>query len=458
LCKDVPNDKVKQVFQMPREMIQKIIKQMTQPLSAYEIARDIIRLGNVKPEQASLIVDGLLKGEKGFFKADDGRWSYQPDPQAETLEFIFCKVFSIGNRSNRDVQVRLAECSNFQIQKNLIYSEPSPMLMTVLNAPVLMDGIGAQLTHLRRWLPFDFALENPIFLLTKLLPKLFPGAILRSEEDISRILGQSAFNDASNDLRFAAFIEQCLSALELLREKNMNSITALETFYSGDLQRLDYTQFAFGPDFIANLPEKPGVYVMKDRGGKIIYVGKSKNLKRRLRSYLIETNQLELKLQRIRNSLYDIEIHNTGSDLQALLLEQELIQSLAPEINRQKQIQARPFRKKERYSRILLLPHFNEDVAALVFFRPGATVTQIAYPRHGGDSSMLAELVQNIFFAEPENHENQPAEEEILVSWLAQHPSRIRSIDMRSVTSPAEAVRLIQDHLTSLHEDQVIHI
>jgi hypothetical protein len=443
---------------MSRELIQKIIRQMVQPLSAYEIARDIIRLENVKPEQASLIVDGLLKGEKGFSKVDDDRWSYQPDPQAETPEFIFCKVFSSGNRSNGDVQVRLAECSNLQIQKNLIYTAPSPMLMTVLNAPVLMDGIGAQLMHLRRWLPFDFALENPIFFLTKLLPKLFPDAIVRTEEDISRILGQSAYKDASDDLRFAAFIEQCLFTLELLREKNMDSISALEAFYFGELQRLDYTQYAFGDDFIANLPEKPGVYVMKDRDGKIIYVGKSKNLKRRLRSYLIETDKLELKLQRIRNSLYDIEIYYTGSDLQALLLEQELIQSLSPEINRQKQIQARPFRKKERYSRILLLPHFNEDVAALVLFCPGVTVTQIAYPRHGEDSSMLAELVRNIFFAEPENHGHQPAEEEILVSWLAQHPSRVRSIDMRFVASPVEAVRLIQDHLTSLHEDQVIHI
>lgn len=443
---------------MSSELIQKIIRQMAQPLSAHEIARDIIRLANVKPEQASSIVDSLLEGEKGFYKVDDGRWSYRPDSRPEALRFIFCKVFSSSNLFSRDMDVRLAEFSNFKIHPTLIFTAPSPTLITALNAPVLMDGIGAQLTHLRQWLPFDFTLGNPIFLLTKLLPKFFPGAIIRSEEDISRIFGQSAYSDASHDLRFAAFVEQCLFTLELLREKNIESISALEEFYFGDLQRIDYAQYAFGVDFIPNLPEKPGVYVMKDRDGKIIYVGKSRNLKRRLRSYLIETDQLELKLQKIRQNLYDIEIRYTGSDLQALLLEQELIQSLAPEINRQKQIQARPFRKKERYGRILLLPHFLDNTAALVLFRPGVTVVQVAYARQGGDSLALTELIRNIFFVEPENYVHQPAEEEILVSWLAQHPLCVRSIDMRSVASPAEAVRLIQDHLTSLPEDQVIHI
>jgi excinuclease ABC subunit C len=84
-----------------------------------------------------------------------------------------------------------------------------------------------------------------------------------------------------------------------------------------------------------SLPATPGVYLMKDRHGNIVYVGKAKQLKRRVSSYFIKNAQHPSKIIRMVHQLADFEAITTDTELDALLLECSLIQKYRPMYNRQ---------------------------------------------------------------------------------------------------------------------------
>lgn len=88
-------------------------------------------------------------------------------------------------------------------------------------------------------------------------------------------------------------------------------------------------------EFIENklktVPTLPGVYIMKNAGGQIIYIGKAKNLRNRVRSYFRGTK--EGKTKRLVSEIADFELMVTTSDKEALLLEVTLIQKHKPRYN-----------------------------------------------------------------------------------------------------------------------------
>lgn len=91
------------------------------------------------------------------------------------------------------------------------------------------------------------------------------------------------------------------------------------------------------PDHIENilgsLPLKPGVYLMKDTHGKIIYIGKAKKLKNRVRSYFTPNANLEPKKLHMRTLITDIDVIITETEVQALILEETLIKQHKPRFN-----------------------------------------------------------------------------------------------------------------------------
>lgn len=82
-----------------------------------------------------------------------------------------------------------------------------------------------------------------------------------------------------------------------------------------------------------NLPGKPGVYLYKNAQGKIIYIGKAKNLRNRVRSYFHDSAQHSPKTRHLVRDIADIEFIIAGSELEALLLENTLIKKHQPKYN-----------------------------------------------------------------------------------------------------------------------------
>ncbi len=84
---------------------------------------------------------------------------------------------------------------------------------------------------------------------------------------------------------------------------------------------------------LATLPAKPGCYLMKNAEGTIIYVGKAINLKNRVRSYFHADSSHDSKTRRLVRQIADIEWIVVGSELEALILEMNLIKRHRPRYN-----------------------------------------------------------------------------------------------------------------------------
>ena len=83
----------------------------------------------------------------------------------------------------------------------------------------------------------------------------------------------------------------------------------------------------------SSIPATPGVYLYKDASGRIIYVGKAGNLRRRVLSYFRPADQLTAKTAAMISRAADIEFLNTTSEKEALLLEASLIKKHRPHYN-----------------------------------------------------------------------------------------------------------------------------
>ena len=84
---------------------------------------------------------------------------------------------------------------------------------------------------------------------------------------------------------------------------------------------------------LKNLPEKPGVYIMKNNLGEIIYVGKAKILKNRVKSYFQNSKNHSEKVRVLVKNISEFEYIVTDSEMEALILECNLIKKYSPKYN-----------------------------------------------------------------------------------------------------------------------------
>ncbi|WNS81777.1 excinuclease ABC subunit UvrC [Domibacillus sp. DTU_2020_1001157_1_SI_ALB_TIR_016] len=113
---------------------------------------------------------------------------------------------------------------------------------------------------------------------------------------------------------------------------------------------------------LALLPDESGCYLMKDRHGTVIYVGKAKVLKNRVRSYF--TGSHDAKTTRLVSEIVDFEYIITSSDLEALILELNLIKKYDPKYNIMlKDDKSYPFIKltAERHPRLIITRKVKKD-------------------------------------------------------------------------------------------------
>jgi excinuclease ABC subunit C len=92
------------------------------------------------------------------------------------------------------------------------------------------------------------------------------------------------------------------------------------------------------PDFakrVHEVPHKPGVYLMRDRFNRVIYVGKARDLRKRVGSYFLPSRmaQADLKTRALLEAVWDFEFHTVQSEPESLLLEGKLIKEFRPRYN-----------------------------------------------------------------------------------------------------------------------------
>lgn len=88
-------------------------------------------------------------------------------------------------------------------------------------------------------------------------------------------------------------------------------------------------------DKVSQLPHKPGVYLMRDRFGMVIYIGKARDLRRRVSQYFHPSRRMgwDLKFNALVEAIHDFDFHVVKSDADAVLLEGRLIKEFRPRYN-----------------------------------------------------------------------------------------------------------------------------
>ena len=113
---------------------------------------------------------------------------------------------------------------------------------------------------------------------------------------------------------------------------------------------------------ISTLPHKPGIYLMRDRFGTVIYVGKARNLRKRVSQYFHPSRRMgwDLKLNALVEAVHDFDTHIVRSEPEALLLEGKLIKEFKPRYNIS-------FRDDKRF--LMLKINLNDPIPNFAFAR-----------------------------------------------------------------------------------------
>lgn len=131
----------------------------------------------------------------------------------------------------------------------------------------------------------------------------------------------------------ALFLLQFLESLE--HEYDIETVDELLRFQNKRIEQFHTPPAAIKrvESTLAEMPEEPGIYKMLDKDQNILYIGKAKNLKERVRSYFQAGAQHPQKISRMVKQVHAIDHEVTGTELAALLLESKEIKRVKPQFN-----------------------------------------------------------------------------------------------------------------------------
>jgi len=466
-----------------KEKLYNYLSERNAPTASEELVQEVLAIRGAKSTIADRIIEASVNGDDRFVRDHSGCWhlaSRRERPLSET-PFVLCQLAPIRAESLmhidsvaccliKDGEVMhqkswdilwskdwIDEADSSISQPEVVFREISKRIN---DAVLVMDGFGNQYSMLNsalRWLDGTEP-ENDMLSLRGIAKHLCDDSSVSSHSDLSKVAELPIMETGDAMVRIGNSAEIFLSLLEKVKQCDILTVEALLEFCYPEKLTVDYSQYAFDHDFICNLPAKPGVYIMRDKSNKVIYVGKAKNLSKRLRSYFLSREQRDAKTQMILEQLYDLEIRVLGSELEALLQEQRLISKFDPSINRQLEVHSRRHINSLQ-AQILFLPSKQEDAVELFLIANGY-VHQVKAEK---DFSNLAEVetaISNVFFDNSDIREKIADTAALLLaaSWLSGHEDVVTSMAMKWVPDLKTCMNRVKHHILDFGTEKVIHI
>lgn len=200
-----------------------------------------------------------------------------------------------------------------------------------------------------------------------------------------------------------------------------------------------YGAYDFTEEHLATMTESPGVYIMRGTQDQVLYIGKAANLARRLADYFRASLDPSDKLLAIRSNIHRFDIRETGSELEALLLENYLIDELSPEINVQRNVAEGSSRYGSPITpRAVLTPAADRRKKAVFFIAPDRDTVQVTFDLSNPPERRLARLVGYVT-----GYRDQPPKGKGITNWgcvgrelaerhLAAHPEQVHWMELTS--------------------------
>ena len=324
------------------------------------------------PELGTRIISGILGGDPNFmFDAVTGLWSLS---RASTLRIPLDQadfvVLDLETASGRPTPGSIIEIGAYRMHGRQIL-EPFQSLLKprmriprfvarltsisdemVAAAPPVEDVLprfrafmgdavivahNAQFDH--AFLDFEFrrlfgiGLLNPVLCTLRMARRLLPSLRRRRLELLAEHFGLSTAgrHRGLGDARMAA--ELLSIFLEMASQMGMNRLDRLLDHYSRGVAGRRIERHV-APEVVAAIPQRPGVYLMRNQDGDLLYVGKATCLRDRVGSYFNGDSHVSGKIAELVNHVWQIETRPMRSALEAALVEARLIRELKPPYNR----------------------------------------------------------------------------------------------------------------------------
>ena len=175
------------------------------------------------------------------------------------------------------------------------------------------------------------AFEPEVLCTLKLSRRLLPGLPSHSLEALIQAFGLPARRQHRALPDALATAELLTRLIDQAVAKGIEDWDDLRQLAAGPKQRRSAGTYERAR--LKELPDGPGVYLLKDAEGNVFYVGKSVNVRRRVRDHVGGKAEGQPKLRRHLKALADVQAFATGSELEALLLEAKLIKRYLPAAN-----------------------------------------------------------------------------------------------------------------------------
>jgi len=250
---------------------------------------------------------------------------------------------------------------------------------------------------------------------------------------------------AGEDLvELAETLDRCLRRLRKPDER----LRALQVSQNQGPTPIEWRRYDFDREFLLNVPSVPGTYRFYDREERLIYVGKSKNLSRRLGSYFRETGDKKTpRVQKLVDALYRIEYQPAGSDLEAMLREAEQIRRDRPAKNVQRNVHHHRGRAARLLSILILEPAEPPSVLRAYLIRDGRLVGRVGIGPRGGGLQRAERILEDYFFSVPVGPTTIPGPDldvEVVARWLKAYRDSVVAFDPTDLGSAREVIERLR--------------
>jgi predicted GIY-YIG superfamily endonuclease len=440
-----------------RKRILDLIREMG-PLTSQEIAMRIFNAVNAPPPLSDRIIKGII-GEDPAFLLKDGLWCVVEEEEMlgvpiEDLELSFLafsqaqggidlsvmrsrgteaygSISFVGGRSYE----LLEEISNFIAETVPVAFDPPEAIRSIFGADEVAELFGI----------YDLCWIS----LKKLARSISKGKALTSPEALFSVLGIVHEERRSPERESELLLEAFSRMIRMIGEPNtLCDLLELQMPLPEErIRRLREKR-----ELVRDLPKAPGVYEVIGEGGETIYVGKSKNIRRRVLSHLYSALAPSDKALSIAEEMREVRYEVVGSELEALLLEARRIRERRPRLNKQIFVSPKDRALRRRFKNlVLVMPSAEPGCAELFIVSEGRPIRQRRIGRDADERELAIEVWRS--FGIPSCGDNvlmdeEEQELEIFYRWLEGNMDRVDMVNMDEVAGIEDAVRLIKQYLS----------
>jgi hypothetical protein len=428
----------------------RLLREQDVPIPSVRLAREVLLINAADELTARRILDAAFDGDPRLVYSRRG-WSLASEPAAgraaPTAESDRVLISLRGSRSAPGQPFRVRSVSVLRLQGDDVVAacggdaSDGPgshhlrraILDTLRDAAVIVHDPPGSLAAFERWL--DEPLEAPISLRRLAQARLG----LRAGHELGELAARLGlvWRDSDDPLEQADALDACFKALRRPGE----SLDDLRSIAARASRPIDWSRFAFNREYLRSIPAVPGTYRFYDTEDRLLYVGKSRSLNRRVGSYFRDVTQRSPRVQELLDRLYRIEYEASGSELEAILREAEQIRRDAPRKNVQRRVHPRAGRGARLRSILILEPAESPAVLRAFLIHEGRLIARVPIGRRGGGLRTIERLLDDHFFFVPDGPTpatGPDVDVEVIVRWLAAHRDRAVAFDPTNLRSARE--------------------